>query len=230
MEKKNTVLLTVIAVATLLVAVVGATFAYFTATNTVNDQSNGNVTINTASVESVSFTTASITGSDTPIYPGTANYIGASATASLTAAGARSYDVTYNVSGSVTLSEAFAFPVTWTLYSADIPVAEPVSCTEVANTTSGTEVRYTQTCTVSNSLTATSATGTISAGQTSATVSLTGEVLNSTTGTTGTSKYYYLVFTYPNDSTASQNADQGKSITGAITSITATSTALHTGA
>ncbi len=33
MERKNTVLLTVIAVATLLVAVVGATFAYFTATN-----------------------------------------------------------------------------------------------------------------------------------------------------------------------------------------------------
>ena len=34
MEKKNTLLLTVIAVATLLVAVVGATFAYFTATST----------------------------------------------------------------------------------------------------------------------------------------------------------------------------------------------------
>ena len=34
MEKKNMVLLTVIAVATLLVAVVGATFAYFTATVT----------------------------------------------------------------------------------------------------------------------------------------------------------------------------------------------------
>ncbi len=45
MERKNTVLLTVIAVATLLVAVVGATFAYFTATNTTegNGQS-ANVT------------------------------------------------------------------------------------------------------------------------------------------------------------------------------------------
>lgn len=37
MEKKNTVLLTVIAIATLLVAVVGATFAYFSA-NVTNDQ------------------------------------------------------------------------------------------------------------------------------------------------------------------------------------------------
>ena len=37
MEKKNTILLTVIAVATLLVAVVGATFAYFTATATTGE-------------------------------------------------------------------------------------------------------------------------------------------------------------------------------------------------
>ena len=42
MERKNTVLLTVIAVATLLVAVVGATFAYFTATNKNNDISGAN--------------------------------------------------------------------------------------------------------------------------------------------------------------------------------------------
>jgi predicted ribosomally synthesized peptide with SipW-like signal peptide len=38
MDKKNTVLLTVIAVATLLVAVVGATFAYFSAQVTNNNQ------------------------------------------------------------------------------------------------------------------------------------------------------------------------------------------------
>ena len=38
MDKKNTMLLTVIAVATLLVAVVGATFAYFTATVTQNEE------------------------------------------------------------------------------------------------------------------------------------------------------------------------------------------------
>lgn len=40
MDKKNTMLLTVIAVATLLVAVVGATFAYFTANNTVSGTTN----------------------------------------------------------------------------------------------------------------------------------------------------------------------------------------------
>ena len=48
MEKKNTLLLTVIAVATLLVAVVGATFAYFGSfTATVNDKAAVNVTTGT---------------------------------------------------------------------------------------------------------------------------------------------------------------------------------------
>ncbi|MBQ8902019.1 MAG: hypothetical protein IJY87_03005 [Bacilli bacterium] len=44
MDKKNTMLLTVIAVATLLVAVVGATFAYFTAENTASGSTTATVT------------------------------------------------------------------------------------------------------------------------------------------------------------------------------------------
>lgn len=48
-EKKNTMLLTIIAVATLLVAVVGATFAYFTATSSGNAASNVDVTTETVS-------------------------------------------------------------------------------------------------------------------------------------------------------------------------------------
>lgn len=49
MDKKNTMLLTVIAVATLLVAVVGATFAYFSVTG-AND---GNTTVVTTEAEEV---------------------------------------------------------------------------------------------------------------------------------------------------------------------------------
>ena len=49
MEKKNMVLLTIIAVATLLVAVVGATFAYFTAAV----GGTGNTTNNTTTVKTV---------------------------------------------------------------------------------------------------------------------------------------------------------------------------------
>ena len=56
MEKKNTLLLTVIAVATLLVAVVGATFAYFGSfTANVNDKAAVNV--HTGTVEASTFIT-----------------------------------------------------------------------------------------------------------------------------------------------------------------------------
>ena len=55
MDKKNTLLLTVIAIATLLVAVVGATFAYF-ATNTESATGNVGVTANTAAGGSSVFT------------------------------------------------------------------------------------------------------------------------------------------------------------------------------
>ena len=56
MEKKNTMLLTVIAVATLLVAVVGATFAYFSLTATNESSTTGTIStpkIGTATISSV---------------------------------------------------------------------------------------------------------------------------------------------------------------------------------
>ena len=57
MEKKNTILLTVIAIATLLVAVVGATFAYFTASVSTNE---GNGGTGTTTVKSKTTATASM--------------------------------------------------------------------------------------------------------------------------------------------------------------------------
>ena len=60
MDKKNTMLLTVIAVATLLVAVVGATFAYFTATANTNNTTAG-VTATTGTVSTVNLVGASKT-------------------------------------------------------------------------------------------------------------------------------------------------------------------------
>ena len=53
-KKGNTILLTVIAIATLLVAVVGATFAYFTATVTGNEGASS-VIVNTANLGTVTF-------------------------------------------------------------------------------------------------------------------------------------------------------------------------------
>ena len=56
MDKKNTMLLTVIAVATLLVAVVGATFAYFSVTVSGNNTAT-NVTGNTGKVATLTYKT-----------------------------------------------------------------------------------------------------------------------------------------------------------------------------
>lgn len=64
MDKKNTMLLTVIAVATLLVAVVGATFAYFSVTG-AND---GNTTAVTLEAEDVG--TVALTNPTTGLYLG----------------------------------------------------------------------------------------------------------------------------------------------------------------
>ena len=55
MEKKNTMLLTVIAVATLLVAVVGATFAYFAITADTTGVTNSVITTETSGVGTVVF-------------------------------------------------------------------------------------------------------------------------------------------------------------------------------
>ncbi len=57
MDKKNTILLTVIAVATLLVAVVGATFAYFSVTTNTSDATT-TVTANTGEVGTVTVSKA----------------------------------------------------------------------------------------------------------------------------------------------------------------------------
>ncbi len=62
MEKKNTMLLTVIAVATLLVAVVGATFAYFSLT--VDNQS----TATEATVKIASAATATLSGENQKLH------------------------------------------------------------------------------------------------------------------------------------------------------------------
>lgn len=56
-NKKNTILLTVIAVATLLVAVIGATFAFFTAQG--SQASSGSITVSTGTAASSEFGTVS---------------------------------------------------------------------------------------------------------------------------------------------------------------------------
>lgn len=70
MERKNTILLTVIAIATLLVAVVGATFAYFTATLTPSNQQNNKVEATATTLPTVNFDYGNAVTVSEDIYPG----------------------------------------------------------------------------------------------------------------------------------------------------------------
>ena len=95
---RNTVLLTVIGVATLLVALVGATFAYFSAT--ISDNSTP-INVTTTQVSGLTMTSgASAIGS--PLYPGWVGYqyIDIEATGSASTASKYTLDITVSGSGS----------------------------------------------------------------------------------------------------------------------------------
>lgn len=128
MEKKNTLLLTVIAVATLLVAVVGATFAYFGSfTTTVDNKAGVNVT--TEAAKSSTFTTNSaslklnVAGAEMLKGTGAATAVGtysgdkAELSVSLTATDAKTkttctYDIYYQYDDGSAVYGAAATPVT----------------------------------------------------------------------------------------------------------------------
>ena len=219
MEKKNTILLTVIAVATLLVAVVGATFAYFTATSNVTGEAHSTGEIDTATVGSVGITQTDLGPSANQIYPGTMNWVGTSVAATKSGTEA-DFTLTYDLTGDVTLSEAFSYDVEWTLYAVTTNVATPVDCDPVTPTADPDGAQYSQTCRLDETLTSEVASGTIAAGETTDEVSYASQTVSTTGGTT----YYYLVVEYPNKQ-EKQNADQGKNITATLDKVVIKNTA-----
>lgn len=226
MEKKNTILLTVIAVATLLVAVVGATFAYFTATATPSG--NGDTSeATTATMASVKLTASTAGNSENKVYPGTKNYAGMHVKASKegTDTANDNYEITYTVKGTVTLGSAFtAGTVEYTLYRVDTTaVEEVVTCPGPTENATATGTQYTENCTLASELgedqKIAAGSGTVSG--TGATINVTGQKL-STNGVTDA--YYYLVVEYKNEN-KDQNADQNKTITVSLDSVEITNTA-----
>lgn len=71
-NKGQTIFLSVIGIATLLVAIVGATFAWFSATVTHEDIASNSVIVRTASLGTINFLTGN-TIDDAQIYPGWSN-------------------------------------------------------------------------------------------------------------------------------------------------------------
>ena len=123
MEKKNVIFLSVIAVATLLTAVVGTTFAYFTATVSGNQSAN-NVTVSTDTLAVTYAQTSSIS---------VANWVpGKSAAMRFTVANSSKNDTKFNLVWNKgvtnTIADAAdAKDITYTLYSCT--GAEDATCT-----------------------------------------------------------------------------------------------------
>lgn len=230
MEKKNTVLLTVIAVATLLVAVVGATFAYFTATTTPTGD-GGKADVTTTTVGNVDLKMAPVTITNELKYPGGKLVVGASVTAKDSDT-AVDFDTTYTVKGTITNNTKTE--LTWKLYEVSTESTNPISgCTvNEDSTTQPGETRYSYTgCTVDTAITSTTAIdqGTVPAATTTGegeaavttagTINIAKALEELTTSNAGTTTYYYLVVDYPDNGL--QNDDQNKQIVAQLTGLDA---------
>lgn len=210
MEKKNTILLTVIAVATLLVAVVGATFAYFTASVTTTNDANKTTTVKTSTLASAVMDL----GNQISPAEGAKIYPGYKALKTLTLTG--SGDANANpVTGTLTLTPSvadFGSHIKYTVYKVATADAatKGVTCTASNPTTTvdGTTLKYVDnmTCTTTNAGTA------VMTGTFSGTTAVTKDI----TVTSTTKDTYYVLIEYLNDDAADQNAEQGKTFSVTI--------------
>lgn len=234
MEKKNTILLTVIAVATLLVAVVGATFAYFTATSTAGDPNDTASTGTTTTVGGVNIAMTSATTDKDIAYPGGYVVAGVEVTATNSDT-TNSYDTSYNVVGTITNNTYTQLK--WYLYEVGKSIADPIvadSCERQESAQADGTTRYWYTnCQLDSSIATTSsaiANGTVAAATGSeeesnfaagtASVTTTTKEELTVAASDETTTYYYLVVEYPNKSEASQDTDQGQSIVAQLTNVT----------
>ena len=205
MEKKNMVLLTVIAVATLLVAVVGATFAYFTATSTTGGNDT-TTSATTAQLATLSWT-AEETGRSPQVYPGFKAF------QAYTLAAGGTGSARYQLTLDATVDPAFkSGDVTYSIYKATSEVTSSLFTPGNANVDTTTEpgvARYSITGAAfdseDESLTAVVENQPLT---TASTVITGGPVSNVNTINGGTTEYYVLVLDFPNKNEAQtqQNA------------------------
>ncbi len=208
MEKKNTILLTVIAVATLLVAVVGATFAYFTASVTTNNNENNTTTVKTQTLASAVMDMGSNVSPQGTVYPGY------KALKTVTVKGSGAPDAE-SVTGTLTLTPSvtdFGNHIKYSLYKVSTAnvATNGVTCTESnpQAVVDGSITKYSDamTCDVTNAGTA------VKEGTFTGTTPVTTDIII----TPNTDDTYYLVIEYMNDENADQNSEQGKTFSVAL--------------
>lgn len=219
MDKKNMILLTVIAVATLLIAVVGATFAYFTASTNLTS-GNQTSTATTSQLSDVGLTVTAGLSYASMEYPGGFSVVGVSAAATKGNSDTHNYRISYNVD--MEFTNATGTALTWTLYERSSALTNADSCTLQENTETPGETHYWYTCTNTNDYGTQVQTGTVAAGATASRVSTTTLETLDTTNTT----YYYLVVNYPNNTETNQYTNDGnKTIESKIVGVSNVTTA-----
>ena len=231
MEKKNMVLLTVIAVATLLVAVVGATFAYFTATITDSrgeGADNGQAAIKAAetpgSLTIEKNTNGFASFNDTEVYPGHKDLIKLKITST-----SESTDTYFNIiyEGTNTFPQD---TIKFTLYESKedlngVETGNAFTCNRQSKeepVSSGTFKLYEE-CNLNETLTAGTKKPLTTTSPSGAQSSSTKTVLNGNhpfvIGGDSEDKtlYYYIVVEYVNKPSDDQTAaDKGKALNGNI--------------
>lgn len=226
MEKKNTILLTVIAVATLLVAVVGATFAYFTASTTTGTGTGTAETGETTTLGSTSLdmSTVSTQGASNMSYPGGMMVAAAKVTASVT--GDQTYNMTYDVKFEVDTSalSGSTSEIKYTVYRVDNAVSGDLvtGCQyHEEDDVKGKKYYYTN-CAAAAGITSeppVKTETTISEHTAKTTVTISGETFSNVTNA-GDEYVYYLVVSYVNDEAKDQTTtDAGKTITAKFTGL-----------
>ena len=229
MEKKNSILLIVIAVATLLVAVVGATFAYFTASIRDNRSDGtggaGGTKISTDKVIS-SIVTANIPGSAgsftaTEVYPGHKEVASLKVEVSGEANSKTGVDFNYNVD----LNELGSH-VKVSLYRSDTEIsigdADYFGCKKDVRQVPGTisdEVQYFETCETKPIGDLVTTDGTTEAVHilTGGTQQLTlGRDIIDSSAVGSRTVYYYVVVEFMDDNN-DQNTYMNKNLSGTIT-------------
>jgi hypothetical protein len=208
MEKKNTILLTVIAIATLLVAVVGATFAYFTATVGVdtNTEKNATTSVTTTTLPSATMAYGNKLEA-TGVYPGYKGVRSITITGTC-AEGATCSDIKTKIIVTPTIASEFGNDVTWTLYKS----TKAITCDSTDDNGSYTDNdgKYTSNyaCKTADSESGIDSTY-AEAVMTSNSASTNGSYEYEVTVNKSTNETYYLVVDYA-ETSANQDTAQGK--------------------
>ncbi len=228
--------------ATLLVAVVGATFAYFTATTASEGSGTANNNVTTADVgnQLLNLTDEGQAKADMK-YPGGKMVLGAKVVASVDGGGA--YDFTYHVGFEIDTTKVKSenTKIKYTLYETTTPAEGDLmgTCELTEDDTTPGQIHYfygTGTCTVNTTITSATAIATneitVHSAKTTVDVNDSARTFENVTSSTleaQRTKYYYLVVEYLNDTENSQNDDKAQEnfISAQITGIKTPTTKVH---